>query len=206
MNNKLFAKPILLYSSYCEHSNQLLNKLIKDYPSVFEEIIRINIDVSKETRKRPDLFYLIQENLGDRRVNSVPVLIVSNGPNITILKEDSILHWADMKNKTVTTSNNTKEVSNQNKEDGGLVAFNHMEAFSNQFASLNNQENNESVLFKNKDPLATRNSLPMPAPNVVMKRKEEVSEIIKPVSSTEVGSKDEVKKRYEELLASRKDF
>lgn len=80
--NQLFEKPILFYSNYCVHSKDLLSQL-KEKPQLFDNTVRVCIDVNPDTRKRPEIFYVIQDSL-QLRITQVPTMISSGGEDILV--------------------------------------------------------------------------------------------------------------------------
>ena len=76
----MFERPILIYSNYCIHSTNFINELMKN-SEMFENFIRINIDVDPNTRSRPSIFYEIQEKL-NYKISEIPTIIVDNAEYI----------------------------------------------------------------------------------------------------------------------------
>lgn len=81
----MFERPILFYSNYCIHSTNFINSLIK-HLEIYEEFIRINIDVDPETKRRPQTFYEIQ-NMLNIKISEIPTIIVDNGKYVLTGKE-----------------------------------------------------------------------------------------------------------------------
>jgi hypothetical protein len=86
-----FDKSILVYSSHCPYSMRFLDTLTKNHPLIYDSIIRMNIDVDLETKKRPKIFYQVQNVIG-KNIEKVPSLILTNG---RILVDDAIDTWLD---------------------------------------------------------------------------------------------------------------
>lgn len=72
-----FEQPILLYSNYCEHSNNFILALRKNM-ELYSSFQLVNIDVDPKTRKRPDVLYQILNTL-QLPLKEVPTIIVENG-------------------------------------------------------------------------------------------------------------------------------
>ncbi len=72
-----FEQPILLFSNYCEHSNNFMLALRKNM-ELFSQFKLINIDVDPKTRKRPVILYDILNTL-QLSLKEVPTIIVENG-------------------------------------------------------------------------------------------------------------------------------
>lgn len=82
----IFERPILFYSEYCIHSKNFINALMKT-PELFENFIRINIDVDINTRKRPKVFYDIQQEL-QIKISEVPT-VITPGPEYVLTGSDA---------------------------------------------------------------------------------------------------------------------
>jgi hypothetical protein len=76
----MFERHILFYSDYCNHSKNFINNLLK-HPEIFEDFIRINIDIDPNTKQRPVAFYKIQQQL-NYKITEIPTIIVENGEYI----------------------------------------------------------------------------------------------------------------------------
>ena len=70
----MFERPILLYSNYCAYSQQFVEMLLEN-KELFETFIRVNIDANPDTKRRPDLFYQIQDTL-NYKIKEVPTSTV----------------------------------------------------------------------------------------------------------------------------------
>lgn len=81
----MFERPILFYSNYCIHSTNFINSLMK-HLEIYEEFIRINIDVDPETKRRHQAFYEIQ-NILNIKISEIPTIIVDNGKYVLTGKE-----------------------------------------------------------------------------------------------------------------------
>lgn len=92
-----FDRPILIYSDYCIHSENFLKSLMRN-DDIYNYFIRINIDVDKETKRRPDIFYKIQDELSNLKqqnikITRVPTVITENGEYI--LSDKDAFEWLD---------------------------------------------------------------------------------------------------------------
>ena len=82
----MFKLPILLYSSLCPFSKQLLDNIPEH---VLEKIIIVNIDRHPTTKDRPRVYYDIQE-LFQNRITVVPTLVMSEEK---ILQGRQVFDW-----------------------------------------------------------------------------------------------------------------
>ena len=73
----MFERPILLFSDYCIHSTNFINSLMK-HPEIYEEFIRVNIDVNPSTKMRADIFYTVQAQL-QHKITEVPTIVINKG-------------------------------------------------------------------------------------------------------------------------------
>lgn len=102
--DKTFERPILIYSNYCIHCKHYIDTLMK-HPVLFENFIRIKIDVDPKTKKRPDVFFYIQNKLSalsntNVKIKRVPTVITPNAEYV--LSDKDAFIWLDnMINKTV---------------------------------------------------------------------------------------------------------
>lgn len=48
------------------------------HPEIYEEFIRVNIDVNPSTKKRPDIFYTVQSQL-QHKITEVPTIVINKG-------------------------------------------------------------------------------------------------------------------------------
>lgn len=116
----MFKQPILIYSEYCQHSKNFIQTIMK-HPILFDSIIRINIDVDPNTKKRPVVFSEIQKAL-NTPIKRVPTIITVNAEHI--LSDVNCFKWLEYKIKTL-----------EKKE---LQAFSHHEmgSFSDNYADF----------------------------------------------------------------------
>lgn len=133
MSNDLFKKPLLIFSEYCRYSQNFLQILIK-HPELYNSFIRMNIDINPSTKKRPLMFYNIQQIL-NRKISKVPTIITSGAENI--LSDEDAFKWLEF------------QINNLNKKmskDPGLVAFNpnEMVSFSDNYAKVGSTDLNEA--------------------------------------------------------------
>ena len=84
-------KPILMYSEHCPHSRNFIQVLLKN-KEIFDSFIRMNIDVNPQTRRRPDIFYQIQQRL-NIKISKVPTIITENAEYI--LSDEDAFKWLD---------------------------------------------------------------------------------------------------------------
>jgi hypothetical protein len=126
----LFEKNILFYSDYCIHSTNFINNLLQQ-EELFESFVKINIDVDQTTRKRPAIFYTVQEQL-NFKISEVPTVIVDNANYI--LSGLEAFKWLEY---------HLKKIEEEKKD---LVAFNpnEMGAFSDSYSPLGSDGNNNA--------------------------------------------------------------
>lgn len=130
MSNDLFNKPILIFSSYCKFSQNFLEILMK-HPQIYDNIIRMNIDVDATTKQRPQMFYKIQQIL-NRKISKVPTIITKDAEHV--LSDADAFKWLEY------------NISSLNKEKTGLSAFNpdEMISFSDHYAKFGSTELNDA--------------------------------------------------------------
>ena len=76
----MFTRPILVYSNYCPHSNNFVNKLMET--PLAQYFVYINVDVDPITKKRSDDFLNLKMLLAQHfnyNLNAVPTVITENG-------------------------------------------------------------------------------------------------------------------------------
>ena len=135
----MFERPILIYSNYCIHSTNFINELMKN-TEMFENFIRLNIDVDPNTRSRPSLFYEIQEKL-NYKIEEIPTIIVENAEYI--LTGVNAFEWLEYN-------------LNQQEKEKGLTPFNPIEmgSFSDSYSLYGSSDLNaakeQSFKFLNK--------------------------------------------------------
>ena len=88
---KIFERPILIWSEYCNYSKNFISALVK-HNELYESFIRVNIDVDPNTHRRPALFYQIQATL-KFKISQVPTIIVNSGEYI--LSGVEAFKWLD---------------------------------------------------------------------------------------------------------------
>lgn len=112
-----FERPILIYSDFCLYSNKFLEILIK-HSDVYKECIRLNIDVEPDTKRRPRVFYQLQQELSKKagkqiNISRVPTIITKNAEYI--LSDKEAFKWLDFeiksKSKKSIEGYNTNEMS-----------------------------------------------------------------------------------------------
>ncbi len=129
-----FEKPIIVYSTYCNYSMQLLEKLSNEYKKIYDKLVRMNIDVNPNTGKRPKIFIDIQTMI-NYNIDRVPSLILEDG---TVLTDTHIQNWIDIQNSneipaisgfdSFTENNNFSTIGNGNLQSD--VFKSKMEKFS----------------------------------------------------------------------------
>jgi len=130
MSNDLFKKPILIFSSYCKFSQNFIEILMK-HPQIYDNVIRMNIDVDPNTKQRPQMFHKIQQIL-NRKISKVPTIITKDAEHI--LSDADAFKWLEY------------NISSLNKEKTGLSAFNpdEMISFSDHYAKFGSTELNDA--------------------------------------------------------------
>lgn len=139
----MFDKPVLLFSEYCNYSLQFLETLYQ-YENLYNNFIRINIDVNKQTRKRPNIFYQIQDVL-QYKITEVPTVIVEQGQYV--LSGTEAFKWLDYEINQMNSDGNTNSNPNTNEnQDETLEAFNPVEmfSFSDSYAKLGSNDMNDA--------------------------------------------------------------
>lgn len=118
----MFEKPILIYSNYCVYCKNFLETLMK-YPDLYNSFIRMNIDVDTQTKRRPQVFYQVQEIL-NTKISKVPTVITPNAEHI--LSDVDAFKWLEYQIKL-----------SSNKSDD-ILPFNpnEMISFSDNYANL----------------------------------------------------------------------
>uniref|UniRef100_A0A6C0E0I4 Thioredoxin domain-containing protein n=1 Tax=viral metagenome TaxID=1070528 RepID=A0A6C0E0I4_9ZZZZ len=111
----MFDKQILFYSNFCKHSKNFIHTLSQN-SKLYEDFIRINIDVDPQTRSRPRLFYDIQNAL-QYKIEEVPTIIVNKAEYV--LSGKDAFQWLEDQMQPVVQME--KEVSAFNPiEMGGF--------------------------------------------------------------------------------------
>lgn len=127
-----FDRPILIYSDYCIHSKNYLQMLMKQ-PDIYNTFIRMNIDVDPQTKKRPSIFYQIQQQL-NKKIVRVPTIIVKTNNDIILLSDKDAFKWLDFQ----INSNKTGEATIKG------FNINEMGSFSDGYSKFN-ENGNEST-------------------------------------------------------------
>ena len=125
---------MLLFSNYCSYSEKFLEALYQN-EDIFNSFIRVNIDVVKETHKRPDIFYQIQDTL-NYKIDEVPTIIVEDGQYV--LSGTEAFKWLEH------YLNQDSQVETTNGEM--LEAFNPIEmfSFSDSYAKIDSNDMNDA--------------------------------------------------------------
>lgn len=90
-------KPILVYSDLCNYSKKFL-QLLKNHQDLFDSFVKLNIDPDKYTKKRPQEFYIIQQELGIQ-IKKVPSLLVIEGNDLLFLCDADAFKWLEFNTK-----------------------------------------------------------------------------------------------------------
>lgn len=131
--SEIFKKPLLIFSEYCRYSHNFLQILIK-HPDLYNSFIRMNIDVNPATKKRPDMFFKIQQIL-NRKISKVPTIITPGAEHI--LSDEDAFKWLEFQ-----INHLNKQISKETE----LVAFNpnEMVSFSDNYAKVGSTDLNEA--------------------------------------------------------------
>ena len=127
----MFERPILFYSDYCIHSTNFINVLMK-HQDIFDAFIRVNIDVDPKTKKRPDIFYTVQNTL-KYKIEEIPTIVVGGGEYV--LSGEEAFKWLEAQLKKDET------------EVEELTGFNPIEmgSFSDSYSSYGSKGLNDDV-------------------------------------------------------------
>lgn len=144
----MFSRPILVYSNYCQHSNNFVNKLM-EIPLVAQHFVYVNVDVDPVTKKRSDDFLNLKMLLAQHfnyNLKSVPTVITENGE--FILKDSDAFDWLSHTVDTMRNTQSNKEMANKNNnskegiqnvsEEQEVTGFNpnEMGAFSDMYSTF----------------------------------------------------------------------
>jgi hypothetical protein len=93
----MFKRPILIYSDFCIHSKTFIETIQKQ-PDMFNQFIRVNIDVDPSTKRRPDVFFQIQRELSNLtgtqvKITRVPTVITPNAEYI--ISDKDAFKWLE---------------------------------------------------------------------------------------------------------------
>jgi len=150
--SEIFKKPILIFSEYCRYSHNFLQILIK-HPDLYNSFIRMNIDINPATKKRPDMFFKIQQVL-NRKISKVPTIITPGAEHI--LSDEDAFKWLEFQ-----INHLNKQISKKTE----LVPFNpnEMVSFSDNYAKVGstdlNEASDQSYTFYVNDQLPNDNYL-----------------------------------------------
>lgn len=116
------SRPILIYSNFCRHSQKFIEILLKN-PELYEQMIRMNIDIDIQTRKRPEMFYKLQDYI-QMKIDRVPTIITKVKNELLVLGDAEAFKWLDYHMKSKVND---------------CIAFNPLEMvyFSDQYANYN---------------------------------------------------------------------
>jgi len=218
-SNKMFERPILIYSNYCPHSQKFINSLIK-VPQLFESFVRINIDVNPETNSRNPIFYEIQDVL-KFKITDVPTIIVDNG-NYVLFGEEAF-KWLDYSINRGTT--NIKDDTSSTLEGFNSVEMGSFSDMYSKFGSSDmNDATDQSFQFLNRTSIKIETppedgSTDYKVPNVSNVSMPNVSNVSMPnvsmpnvsmpnVSneSKKLSKEEEMDRKFKQLLAERESF
>lgn len=133
-----FQQPILLYSKYCEYSNNFILALRKNV-DLYTSFALINIDADPQTKKRPRVLYEIQKQLG-MPIKEVPTIIVEKGEYM--LSGSEAFKWLDF------------QLQEFEKKDLQPYSCLEMGSFSDQYSQYGSSDSNnatdQTYLFINK--------------------------------------------------------
>lgn len=127
----MFERPIVIYSNYCTYSQSFMQAL-SESPDIFEAFIRLCIDVDINTGKRPDIFFIIQEQL-QKRITKVPTIII-NGGNV-VLSGSEAFSWL---NSVLTQNKNTPK-------EPDAFAPNEMVGLSDSYSKFGSNDMNDAT-------------------------------------------------------------
>ena len=130
-------KPILMYSEHCPHSRNFIQVLLRN-KEIFDSFIRMNIDVNPQTRRRPDIFYQIQQRL-NIKISKVPTIITPNAEYI--LSDADAFKWLD----------HQINLLKQKSENGVIKPFslNEMSSKSDMYAPIKSTDISEDAAEQN---------------------------------------------------------
>jgi hypothetical protein len=133
----MFERPILLYSNYCAYSQQFIEMLLEN-KEIFETFIRVNIDINTDTKRRPDLFYEIQNTL-NYKIKEVPTIIIANGEYV--LSGSEAFKWLHHELEQINSNS-----QNLIKGDEMLEGFNSVEmgSFSDMYSTFGSNSLNDA--------------------------------------------------------------
>jgi hypothetical protein len=117
-------RPILIYSEYCQYSNQFLKQL-KPHKELFELFYKLKIDVDSITKQRPTEFFLLQKELSEK-ITKVPMVIVIEDNALLMLSDKNAFKWLEYH----TTSNKKHD------KFSGFIK-DEMNSFSDNYSKLN---------------------------------------------------------------------
>jgi hypothetical protein len=139
----MFEKPILIYSEYCQYSDNFLKILIK-HQQIFDSFIRICIDTNPQTKKRPDSFYQIQSTLGIK-LTKVPTIILPKSSDY--LSDKEAFKWLEYQIQSLLKNTPTECIGFNSNE---------MTSLSDSYANFGSTDLNDATsqsyrFFVNKE-------------------------------------------------------
>lgn len=127
----MFERPIVIYSNYCTYSHSFMQEL-SEIPEVFDAFIRLCIDVDVNTGKRPDIFFIIQEQL-QSKITKVPTIIINGGD--VILSGSEAFGWL----KALLEQNSTRN------SEPDAFAPNEMMGLSDSYSKFGSNDMNDAT-------------------------------------------------------------
>ena len=125
---------LLIYSNKCPHSNSL-----KKF-DLFDKINKLNIDEPGNINQIPDY------------INTVPILVIKENNNISLLKEQNLLDWfiknSENNNSQQKTKKENESILESNMLDSGFsCSFTFLEGgnddiLENNYSNLDSNDNN----------------------------------------------------------------
>lgn len=136
----VFDNPILIYSKYCDHSSNFLQSLMKN-KEIYDEFNLLDIDVDPATKKRPQMFFKIQQQL-NKKITRVPCIIVKTSDSILTLSDKDAFQWLDFQ-----INSNKKEIEGFNNNEMTSLSDNYSKFGSTDINDANEQS---YTFYKNK--------------------------------------------------------
>jgi hypothetical protein len=103
LTNYMTGQHILLYSSYCQHCANFYD-ILSQNPELNDSFEKLSIDYDIHTKRRPQEFYDIQQQL-NFKIEEVPTIIVNSGEYV--LAGEEAFKWLEY---TISQANQPKEV------------------------------------------------------------------------------------------------
>lgn len=128
----MFEQPLLIYSTKCNYSNLFLHNLTQ-HPSIQQQFMLLNIDINPQTRKRPHIFYDIQNALS-LPIVEVPTIIVNNGEYM--LAGEEAFKWLQHEIDRSQSQQQSQQQQQESQQESAIEGFNAVEmtSLSDQYA------------------------------------------------------------------------